>query len=732
MNSALHLAVLTALPLTLTLAGYWLAARLPALDAAERVAVATLAGLGALLWNIAGVGFFEPLAGGWAWLCLWPVAATLLDRRARAAFGRDFIELARSRRTIGATLLAASLLATLLWPLLSRSSLVFHDGTSNHDAFFWIVAAEHLMRHSYMELPVTGSEYPLMNAVPAIIGWQPSWGRMGGEGFLAITASLAGVEPVRIYLAATAALFAPWVAAVFLVVRTFLVHRLGRAAVFALVVLQPVFVYFHGNANLPNLLGALCAAAAVLATERILRAEPGRAGWLVLLALSVHGLLCSYPEMLPFVVMPAGLLWLRTWFSGEIRHVWRTSSFAALGWIAGLALNPASTTRGWGGFVASFGAARANQNWANLFDPLSPLQYVPALATLSVGATREVGLLGGVLLTIMLIVALSIAWRRASDRAGAGFILSGAGALLVYTMATGFNYGWQKTVQFGGPLWAAFLPVAIVATLSAETPSRRSIRFVWRTTLAVVIAFFAYATLFNCRDSHKWSGRKLITEDWFGLREFARERLFAQPVLVDGASFRMAFFHGMWATYFLPDSPLHFSERGKKDNGGYLGGGVRTEARDAVPPPAAFLVSREWADTFDANSPRLFAGDTVALLGQANRVFHWSGLHPDNGPPENAYSRVTLEVLPHSSSELVLVLAVHEEVNSSATWRVRRTAPGAPEFATNIAGPAPWRIVVPLVAGQSNHLELAAESVRAPGSRPPFVVREIGIRSSAR
>ncbi|ACB77278.1 hypothetical protein [Opitutus terrae] len=725
----MNLLLLIGLPLFLLLSGYLLAVWLKETSAAERLAVAVLGGLALLLWNIAAVNFFRPLAGAWAWLCLWPVAVTLLWPAARTTAWRDVATVAGHRRGAVALALASGFLIFLLWPLLSRPELVYYDGTSNHDAFFWIVAAEHLMRHTYMELPPSVRVHPLMDAVPAIIGWQPAWGRMGGEGFLALLSSLSGSEPVRIYLAATAALFVPWIAAVFLTVRTFLSNRLGSVGTFALVALQPVFVFFHGNANLPNLLGALCAGGVVAAVERALRGGPGRGAWLALLAFSLHGLLCSYPEMLPFVALPAGLLWLRAWFSDTLANVWRPAAATAGAVIVGLALNPTSSARAWYGFVTSFETARANLSWANLFDRITPLQYVPALATLSVGATKILGVLVGAVLTILLLAALALTLRRARDRFGAWFILSGAGALLAYTIITGFNYGWQKTVQFGGPLWAAFFPVAILDTLAAAAPTSTRRRRIVRSTLLAILALFGYATFYNCVIEHQWSQRKMITEDWFRLRGYAHQHLAGSPLLIDGATFPMMFFHSMWATYFLPDSSLYFAARGY-GNGGYLRDAVRNESRDPLPALSGVLVSRAWAESFDANSPRLFSGDTVALLARSNRLVKSTGLFPDDGPPEQAYTHVAIELLPHTASQLVFAIASRNRKADATTWEVRRETAGAPDYVQRLGGPPPWRLVVPLVADQVNRVSFIASPV-PDLSYPPFAVREVRIENQA-
>ena len=729
MNLLENCLLLLGIPLGLILTGYWLAARLPVVSASERLAVAALSGLAGLIWNISIVNFFKPLNSTWAWACLWTVALTLLSPRARKLLWSDISAVAFNRRGAIAAALAAAFLTLLLWPLLSRPSLVFYDGTSNHDAFFWISAAEHLKRHSYMEMPVTSAIRPLTNATPAIIGWTPSWGRMGAEGLLAFTSSIIGLAPVKLYLAATATLLIPWIAAVFLAVRTFLVGRLGMAATLALIVLQPVFVFYHGNSNLPNFVGALMAAAVVIATERALRPEAGRGVWLVLLALSLHGVLCSYPEMLPFVVMPGGLLWLRIWFKRGIRASLAPAGFTALAWIGGTVINPASSVRGWIGFISSFDTARANENWANLFEPLSWIEHIPALATLSVGTSKSLGPIIGALLTIALLIGLVLAFRRATDRLGALFTMAGAGALLAYTLYTGFNYGWQKTVQFGGAFWAAFFPVAIIDAFVRTVPTARWTKLICRASLAGIVGLFSYATIMNCLDGHKWAQRKVLTQDWFSVREYARENLAAAPILVDGATFRMAFFHGMWATYFLPESDLYFAARGH-ESGGYLRDGVVNEANGPIPQPAAFMVSRDWLDTFDANSEKLFTGDTVALLKTANRVMSWEGLEPDNGTPHNARATIKIALIPHSRSQLSFKLAPrYTGEGATQRWKITRQPDGQPAVTTEVAGPPPWLVTLPLEAGKMNRFELVADPVPPDDPLPPFTVRDILIET---
>jgi hypothetical protein len=240
---------------------------------------------------------------------------------------------------------------------------------------------------------------------------------------------------------------------------------------------------------------------------------------------------------------------------------------------------------------------------------------------------------------------------------------------------------------------------------------------------------FSYATILNCLDGHKWSQRKVLTQDWFSVREYARENLASAPVLVDGASFRMAFFHGMWATYFLPENDLYFAARGQ-ESGGYLRDGVVNEANGPVPPPAAYMVSRDWLDTFDANSERLFTGDTVALLKTANRVMSWEGLEPENGTPHNGRATIRIALVPHSHSQLSFKLAPrYTGEGATQRWKITRQSEGQPAVTSEVTGAPPWVITLPLDAGKMNRFELVADPIPPDDPLPPFTVRDILIET---
>ncbi len=730
MNQLEGLLILLGLPVGLLLSGYWLAALLAENDAGERLAFALPCGLGVLLAEIAAVNFFQPLAGVWAYACLAPAAFTLLLPRSRAGLGRDLLGAVKTAPR-GAVMASVLFFVLLLWPVLQTPSSLFYDGTSNHDSFFWIAGAEHLKRHTYMEMPVISAVQPLTNQTSAIIGWQPAWGRIGGEGLLALASSIVGLSPLKIYLYGTASLALVWIALAYLGVRTFVTETPSRVALAALFGLQPVFIFFYGNANLPNLCGTLTGTAAIIGLERALRAGPGRraefTAWGALVVLSLHGLVCSYPEMVPFILLPCGLLWLRPWFTRGPRAYWRAAGLLAAIIIAGFALNPATTLRGVNGFKVSFDAARADNNWANLFNPLDLAEYIPGLVTLNISGAKELEWWFGIPLSLLLLAAGGLVVWRSRDRFGLLAGLSGGAILLVYTLATGFLYGLQKTVQFSGLFVAIVFPFAAIDTLwklRDRSPAWR------RTGLAAVAAlavFFAYATVMNCRDIYKWSDRKVISTDWFALRDQSRTTFAQAPVLVEAGSFKMAFFHGMWAAYFLPDSHIYYGMRGE-ESGGYLRSNVVNEATQKIPQPAAVLVGSAWADTFDANSPRLLTGREYVLLQKSNRVFTASGVFPLNGPPEYCTGVIKWEILPHSDSLLLLDIMPRNKGGWPAgEWRARRHVDGLPDQATAVSGASPWQLRIPLAGGRLNRLEISLTGQEEIGTPLSFHLRNLRI-----
>jgi hypothetical protein len=732
MNQFEGLLLLSGLSFGLVLAGYWLAALIETGPPAVRLAVAPLAGLATLLFMVSAVNFFQPLAGFWAGLCLAPVAATLLWPEARRRLGRDLASVARTPGVPWLAGLATLFLLFLLWPMLSHGGILFYDGTTNHDSFFWISAAEHLKRHAYMEPLGKNATQPLTNAAIAITTLQPAWGRMGAEGLLALASAISWTSPIKLYLYATACLLVPWLGGVYLAVRTFYAERLPLGAKLMLVAGQPIFIFFYSNANLPNLLGALTGAAAVVATEQILRdaGTPRTAfGWWCLLGLSLHGLYCSYPEMVPFVLLPGGLLWLRGCLVRAPGPNRRALLRVAVALLLSLILNPATVARAVHGFIGSFNAARANENWANVFAPVPLPEFLPALGTLCIAGAHFLGPGPGAALTVVLVAGSVLAWRRAGDRFGAVAVFAGSFALAGYTVATNFSYGWQKTVQFAGVFFAAALPCALVDAQIAAGRAPGLRRWLARAGLGLTVGLALFATVMSGLEIHKWSERKVISRDWFQLRELSHGALRGAPVLVETASFRMSFFYSMWSAYFLPESRLYFGERGD-DGGGYLHPDIIQEGAHPVPPPRAFLVGRDWADSFDADSPRLRTGLEYALLEKCNRVTAMQGVFPLNGVPDFSSRALALTIRPHTASTLVFQLKPRDRaLRSAASWRVTGRTEGGKDFTSVVAGPPPWQFKIPLTAGQPNRIAVTLETARPTTDPLPFAIDDLRVEN---
>lgn len=721
--------VLVGVPLACLLLGLWLGQRLGLASPNQRIAASILAGLGVLLASLAAFNLFCPLESWTAWTVLAPAMLTL----ARPAGLRDaFGDLRAMLFSGGGPAFAAAalvFLALALGPLMVRPGAIFYDGTANHDAFFWITGAEYLQTHSYLVVPEASAPHPLNNAVTAFTGLSPAWGRMGAEGYIGWVSSVAGRSPLLVYLWASAALYIAWLAAVCLVARTFITIELRWPAAAALAALQPHFAFYHHNANLPNLLGMLAGATLVLTHSHGLHAAATARrewrGWLVFGALAWHGLLCTYPEMVPFILLPCGLITGRAWLGGATQAERnRLLAFAAAMLLAGAVLNPVTTWRAAHGFWVSFFSARTNEGWANIFSSVGPSEFIPALLTLSPKAGRELGGLLGCALTFGMIGAIALAWWRARDRTGLALVMSGAGALALYTAVTEFHYGWQKTVQFSGVFLAAMLPVGTMELLLAE---RRWHRLARMAALGIA-GFFVYAQAIVGLDLWKWSGRKSITADWQELAEVQRA-IAGKPVVIEAATFPHAFFQGMWSVYFLRDAAVFFATRGH-ENGGYLRATVATE--DPGTPPAAILVSREWAETLDANAPRIAAGRDWVLLSRANRVHALEGTAPASGVPRTAASNFSLSITPAADAKLEVALRA-TDATTRGCWRATVELEGHASDRELAFDGTVWRGGVPLVGGATQRIVFSFIAAEGGAASPDaFAIERLVLGSGER
>jgi len=736
MNQLEGILLLIGIPLGLLLAGYWLAAVFAESDVPTRLSISILTGIASLLLAVSIVNFFSPLSGVAAWACLLPVFGSLAWKKSRVRFAQDLGALLSNKSFLGFGAVIVLFLGLLLWPVLSSYGIIMYDGTSNHDSFFWVVVAEHLKRHTYMERPVWDSLQPLASAADAVVGWTPAWGRMGSEGLLALCSAIVGLSPIKLYVYVTACLFLPWLAAVHLGIRTFYAERMSGPARVTVLLLHPIFIFYYSNSNLPNLLGVIAGSAAIIATESALRTAVDHRkqllAWSGLLALSLHGVYCAYPEMIPFVFLPCGFLWLRAWFVEGARPLWKSRLIVAAAVVVSLLLNPASTFRAGWGFVAVFKLTQAGSWWGSIMYQFHPIQYIPTLVTLTPAVVKWLGIWGSWLLTGVVVVGIVLAWRRSRDRLGVVMAFSGGCVLLIYTLLAHFVYGWQKSVQFTGIFVSAAVAGAIIDSFWQHRGQWRLSRWLAWAGAGGLAVFLAFAVGMQCREIYKWSERKLLSQDWFVLREQSRTKLHALPVLVEAATFRMAFFHGMWAAYFLPDSQIYFASRGDQ-SGGYLRSQVINEAAQSIPSPAAVLVSRSWADSFDANSERILTGTEYVLLRNSNRVFVMSGVFPLNGPPDKASPSIELEILPHSAGQLLMELTPAQakgKLSQVGTWQIACSVKGSANYSASLAGPPPWIIKVPLAPGQKNLIKLTLVSDKPTAEALPFDIKQLRIEST--
>jgi len=729
------LAFLLLVATTILVSGYWLAALGHVTTLPERLAVAAVGGLATLFLWLVAVNFFLPLAGFGVVACLMPAITTLLwpsARRQLVADVRGFLSSGSGRIVL---ILSAVFVAALFGPALRDWQVLFYDGTTNHDSYIWITSGEFLQHHTYLESPGASQTHPWMNMADDNVGLDPRRGQLGAETLLALFSSLVGSTPLLSCLYLAGALLLPWSAAVYLTLTTFFRTRLSRPAIAAFVLFQSIFVFFYANSNLPNLLGAIMGATVIIALERALRAS-GRAhrvGWCVLLGLGFHGQLAVYPEMVPFVLLPCGLLWLRPWFRRQGAVVKENGVWSAAAFVVGAVINPAITVRAWRGFFFSFHTARTDDIFGNLFAPLNFAEYVPGFATLSIPAALSLGYVLGVALTVVLIAAVIFAWRRAHDRTGGLFIMEGSGVLLVYTLATGFKYGWQKSVQFSGIFVTAIMAVAVIDALVEGWRQKLGRRWAAGAGLLCIGSFYTLATALNFSQIYDWSRQKVLSRDWLALREMSATALRDQPVLIEAASFRLPFFYSMWAAYFLPSSQTYYARRGG-EGGGYMRLGVLDESSVPGGRPAAVLVSRPWAESFDANSSVRLRGREYVLLREANRVTGLEGVYPLNGYPDNATTHFAMAIVPHSECRLRLTLEPYlKKTWPRATWQITRRTDTGIETVSKVSGPPPWQIDVPLLAGRSQTIDCRVVDPAEPPTQElpfPFGIRRLIVEST--
>ena len=696
------------------LTGYSSVGLLATLSAGVRMCLASLAGLAIWLWLVACLNIWLPINFWVAWSIIgasW-LGTSLLPyaRRALLADGRALFASTGCRWLVLAPL---PLIAGMLLPMVMHRGLVFHDGTSNHDSFFWIIAAEWLQQHTYLASPNPALDPAVFSVSGTITGVSPAWGRMGTEGLLALLASALNLTPLSVYVYVQVGLLPLWLASTVVFVRLVLAKNFP-AWVFCLgASLQPLFVFFITNNSMPNLLGALVAPALLVAFVRLTEttglARFERPGWGGVAALMLHGLLCSYPEMAPFVLFAAG---------GAVgaklcridRRGWRARLMAGIvsAGVAGLLIQPLTAWRACGGFWNSLTVARADAIWGNIFAPLNPGEYIPALTTLNVPACGQLGPGLGWALSLLLVITLILVVRRAQDKATALAGLSGFILLISYTLVTDFSYGWQKATQFSGVIVAGYFTFGSFVALAPVAGLRASVlRYAG---IAILAVFMAYATIWGCARNYYWAENKALDRSFLALKNLSDGELRHQPVEVVGATFDRPFFYTMWAVYALPYSYLSFDARGGQ-RGGYLSGHLpvfNPGSPEAV-KPQAYLVSRAWADTFDADSIRLSSGPHHALLTQTNKVMAQNGVYPMTGVPQIARASFSFTLLPYADGVFEMEIALRQTDRSMAAPLVISYGdPAHPEAGQTIKSRIPGIVRLPIRGGEKCQINVVA------------------------
>ncbi len=651
------IAIAGTLSLLLFFAGYVVAGFLRTEGRLTRLAVASLVGLAWLILCVSVIGAVAPMNGPELWLVWLPGLAAWLIPTTRAQLLQDIRTTLRDAALPAALGGLALLCASLLLPYLIYPDLVFYDGRPNHDSFFWCIGAEYLQHHDYLSgsaNPAPNYDYPLFNSVYAILSAKPAWGRIGAEGLLTLTAGMFGRTPLEVYNFAVTALAPCWILTVLAVARRIGLGRLNRWLLGFVCFCQPLFVFFFANGNLPNLLGALFSGALWLLA--LLLAEiPARSRWPLVIAgiLCVHGLLCSYPELLPFALLPVGLF--AVWHC--VRQTpggGRLVGSLVIIVIVGLCLNPLTTGRAWNGFWNSVALVREDNHWANLFGKLGQAEYVPSVVTLAMSNMHNLGPVGGALASLAVLLSLAILLREGKRTTVVLLSFSGFAVLLGYTLLKSFDYGWQKSVQAAAIPLAALFPGLLAGAAQAAFVRPGGAR--WRqAALAGTMVVMAYAMVGHAIGIAKSAADKGLTVPLLGLRERLAKEMPGQVITIDGATFRAGFFHSMWSARLFSRQPLVFLSQ-LDQPGGYLRDSVRLANPLPPKPDTLYYVAADWARAFDYQPDSLVADRVGALVRQHNLVTESAGFYRSTGVPDKTEARFSLTIYPVADGWLEFTL----------------------------------------------------------------------------
>jgi hypothetical protein len=703
---------------------------MPSMDRLTRLAVASLAGLAWVILGVSVLGAIVPLSGGAVWLVWAPALLTLLIPTTRKQLGADVAALSKSSQFYAATTGLAILWITLLLPCIVYPDLVFFDGKTNHDNFFWCIAAEYLQHHNYLSPPVESRDFPLFNTVNSIIGWKPGWGRMGAEGFLALMSGTVLQSPVQLYNFIVSSLVLPWVLAALAIARRMGLRPLNFWPMVMVCFCQPVLFFFIANGNLPNLLGTIFGGGLWLLALMICEARVRVWPLVVTGVLLTHGLLCCYPEILPFALVPVGLLaaWRFIQASPD-----RTKPVLLLSLliVGGFCLNPLTTIRAWNGFWNSIDQVRQDTSWANVFAPLSFAGYVPSLITLAMPSAKLYGLIGGLAASIGVLTSFTLLIRRTPQRALLLVSLSGFFAMLVYTLVNSFGYGWQKSVQFFGIPLAVLFPVLLVGFAQEKISSGRSRKLTQVAVLATLLVML-HGMIGTAAENVKSAGNKGLTRQLLSLRDRMALEYPGQPLYIDGATFRASFFHSMWSARLFAGNPLVFLSR-QDQAGGYLRDSIVLDNPTVLASAGFYYVASNWAKAFDYEPASLIEDRVGSLLKRHNLVTGFTGFYRTSGVPQMTADNFSITIYPYADGWLEFTLEPNGTPSGDCRLRGKAST-GSGVESIDVTLDASQRLTVrfPLKAGTRNIL--AARITGAPpvdldGDDLPYPFRILNVQS---
>ena len=716
--------------LLMIFAGYMVMGFLAGETRVNRVALASLLGLAWVVFVASVVGAVMPLRGAVTWIAWAPAFGVFALPTTRRQLMADIAGLVRSPLALPATAGLGLLWITLLLPFLVFPDLVLFDGKTNHDNFFWCVGAQYLQSHDYLTIAAKNRDFPLFNVTSSFCGWRPVWARMASEGYLALTSASFGETPIRLYNFLVSALALPWTLVTFALARRMGLPALRRYTVAFVFFCQPILFFFVANGNGPNLLGTLFSGGLWLVA--LLLTDRGARSWPLVITgiLLLHGILASYPEILVFALAPIGLLVLRQMF-GEGSGRFRLFGLMVAIVLIGLGLNPVTTVRLWTGIQSSITTARIDNGWANIFDRVTFAGYLPSFITLGIPSIRLYGMAGGIVASVAVAMSFFVLFKSSSRRLELFFPMAGFLSLLAYTIFTSFGYGWQKSVQFFGIPLAAMFPVLLAGIAQEKlraAASHRGVLVALLGTLGIMVHTMVGVTAENLKSATS----KGLTQSMLTLQARAAAEFPGQPVYVDGATFRAAFFQSMWSARLFPENPLVFISR-QDQAGGYLRDFVQLDNPTVPATTGRYYVAANWARAFDYDPVPLVKDRVGVVLRQHNLMPEFAGFYREVGLPEMCQAEFSLAIYPYADGWLEFTL----EPNGVAAPQCKLngtvvTAAGTRRIETSLDGNGRLVARFPLQAGTRNAITAAISggpTIDPEVDNPPYPFRILRIAS---